>query len=136
MKLSMKTIAALREQAHPDLVKVVLKAAELYKGTFVIIEISRTKAQQKKNLARGVSQTSNSRHVPENNQCHLSCAVDIAPTLADGKTIPWKQWNKFAELNVVMMAAAKAVGVPIEWGGNWKTIKDGDHWQLPWKQYP
>ncbi|WP_049613866.1 M15 family metallopeptidase, partial [Yersinia pekkanenii] len=30
----------------------------------------------------------------------------------------------------------KDVGVPIEWGGDWKTLKDGPHFQLPHKEYP
>ena len=32
--------------------------------------------------------------------------------------------------------AAQSVGVPIEWGGDWTTFKDGPHFQLPWKTYP
>ena len=28
------------------------------------------------------------------------------------------------------------VGVPIEWGGDWRTFKDGPHFQLPWGKYP
>src|SRR5882724_2970051 len=121
---------------HPDLVKVVEKAGSLFAGSFMVLEGARSAAKQKQNLANGKSQTSRSRHVAANNQSRLACAVDLAPLLADGKTIPWKQWNKFAELNAAMMAAAKDVGVPIEWGGLWRTLKDGDHWQLPWKGYP
>jgi peptidoglycan L-alanyl-D-glutamate endopeptidase CwlK len=32
--------------------------------------------------------------------------------------------------------AAQEVGVPVEWGGDWKSFKDGPHWQLPFKEYP
>jgi len=28
------------------------------------------------------------------------------------------------------------VKVPIEWGGDWKTFKDGPHFQLPHAKYP
>jgi peptidoglycan L-alanyl-D-glutamate endopeptidase CwlK len=35
-----------------------------------------------------------------------------------------------------MKAAAKAEKVPVEWGGDWTTFKDGPHYQLPWKSYP
>ena len=35
-----------------------------------------------------------------------------------------------------MKAAAKKEGVLLEWGGDWKTFKDGPHFQLPWVQYP
>jgi len=28
------------------------------------------------------------------------------------------------------------VGVSVEWGGDWKSFKDGPHYQLPWAKYP
>jgi peptidoglycan L-alanyl-D-glutamate endopeptidase CwlK len=34
-----------------------------------------------------------------------------------------------------MLAASIELQIPIEWGGNWK-MRDGPHWQLPWKDYP
>ena len=40
------------------------------------------------------------------------------------------------KLAPIIKQAAKDVGVPIEWGGDWRTFKDGPHWQLPWEQYP
>lgn len=121
---------------HPDLIKVVRQAATISGLRFIVIQGARSTAEQARNLAKGVSQTSRSRHVRTTSKNGFACAVDLAPVLADGKTIPWKQWNQFAALNVIMMRAAADVKIPIEWGGNWKTIKDGDHWQLPWKQYP
>ena len=36
-------------------------------------------------------------------------------------------WKRSAELG-------KSVG--LEWGGDWKTFRDGPHFQLPWKDYP
>ena len=30
-----------------------------------------------------------------------------------------------------MKACAADLGVPLEWGGDWKTLKDGPHFQLP-----
>lgn len=119
---------------HPDLVKVVRQCAAIYPGTFTIIETARSVAQQARNVAKGVSGTTHSRHVVANNKCRMACAADIAPI--DGKVIPWKRWDRFADLNVWMMKAAKLVNVPIEWGGNWKSPRDGDHWQLPWAKYP
>ncbi|HCB7677349.1 TPA: M15 family metallopeptidase, partial [Escherichia coli] len=26
--------------------------------------------------------------------------------------------------------------IPVEWGGDWKTLKDGPHFQLPHGAYP
>lgn len=119
--------------AHPDLVKVVRRCAEIYPGMFRVLETARGAAQQAKNVAKGVSQTSNSRHVVANNKSRNACAADLG--VMNGNVVNWK-WPVYANLNTYMMRAAADVKVPIEWGGNWKTIKDGDHWQLPWKQYP
>jgi peptidoglycan L-alanyl-D-glutamate endopeptidase CwlK len=33
-------------------------------------------------------------------------------------------------------AAAEAEGVDLEWGGDWKSFRDGPHFQLSWEQYP
>jgi len=33
-------------------------------------------------------------------------------------------------------AAPRRLRVPIEWGGDWRSFKDGPHWQLPWAEYP
>lgn len=35
-----------------------------------------------------------------------------------------------------MKQAADELRIPIEWGGDWRTFKDGPHFQLPWAQYP
>lgn len=34
------------------------------------------------------------------------------------------------------MQASEATGIPVEWGGNWEGLRDGPHFQLPWKHYP
>lgn len=38
-------------------------------------------------------------------------------------------YHKLAD---AMKQAAKELNVPIEWGGDWRTFKDGPHFQLPW----
>jgi peptidoglycan LD-endopeptidase CwlK len=52
-----------------------------------------------------------------------------------GKTIPWQRLDLFKAMNAAMQDASKKLGIPIEWGGNWKSFQDLNHWQLPWKQY-
>ncbi|WP_139238526.1 M15 family metallopeptidase, partial [Yersinia ruckeri] len=42
----------------------------------------------------------------------------------------------YEQIAAAFKQAAKDVGVPIEWGGDWKTLKDGPHFQLPHKDYP
>lgn len=111
---------------HPDLVKVVNRAAELAPGAFVINEGLRSVDRQKKLVKAGASTTMRSRHLTGH-------AVDLAAKV--GGKVRW-DWPLYSKLAAVMKQAAADVGVPIEWGGDWKTFKDGPHFQLPWKTYP
>jgi peptidoglycan L-alanyl-D-glutamate endopeptidase CwlK len=45
-------------------------------------------------------------------------------------------WPLYAKLNAVMQQAAELSHLELEWGGDWKTFKDGPHWQLPRAVYP
>lgn len=116
--------------AHPDLRKVIERAAELSPLEFIVLEVVRTLARQRDLVAKGASRTMNSRHIPGKDG--FSHAVDIAPM--DGGQVSWA-WPLYHKLAPAVKQAAKDVGVPIEWGGDWR-FKDGPHWQLPWKQYP
>ena len=106
---------------HPDLVRVVDLAIEQSPLDFMVTEGLRTKAQQAKYVAAGKSQTMNSRHLTGD-------AVDLA-VLIDGQ-LTW-EWKHYAALAETVNQAAKQLGVPIEWGGDWKSLKDGPHFQLP-----
>lgn len=128
--LSQKSLTKL-EGAHPDLVKIIKRAAALSPIDFTVLEVLRTPARQKELVAKGASKTMKSRHLPGADG--KSRAVDIAPM--DGGQISWA-WPIYHRLAPIIKQAAKEVGVPIEWGGDWRTFKDGPHWQLPWKQYP
>jgi hypothetical protein len=35
----------------------------------------------------------------------------------------------------VFKNAADELNIPIVWGGDWKSFKDGPHYELPWKHY-
>ncbi|HHU0619175.1 TPA: M15 family metallopeptidase [Proteus mirabilis] len=112
---------------HPDLVKVVHRALEITDIDFMVIEGKRNEARQRQLVASGKSQTMNSRHLTGH-------AVDCAPLV--NNQIPWNDWLYFKKVADAMMQAAKEFGVDIEWGGNWKTFKDGPHFQLTHKTYP
>lgn len=117
--------------AHPDLQKVMLRAADISSIDFTVLEVLRTVARQRELVAKGASQTMNSRHLPGPDG--KSRAVDIAPL--DGGQVSWA-WPLYHKLAPIIKQAAKDVGVPIEWGGDWKSFKDGPHWQLPARIYP
>jgi peptidoglycan L-alanyl-D-glutamate endopeptidase CwlK len=109
---------------HPDLVRVVHRAAELYSGEFSVTEGLRTLERQRKLKAEGKSKTLNSRHLTGH-------AVDISPII-DGH-ISWDK-RDYVTLGRVMKQAARECDVSVEWGGDWGW--DFPHWQLPWKKYP
>lgn len=112
---------------HPDLVRVAERARQLSPRPFVVIEGLRTLAQQKANVAKGVSQTMNSRHLTGH-------AIDCVPLDDTGK-ISW-DWKYYTPLAGAFKAAARELGIPIIWGGDWKTLKDGPHYELDRSRYP
>ena len=114
------------EGVHPDLVRVVKKAAAMSSLDFTVLEGLRTSARQKQLMASGATRTMKSRHLTGH-------AVDLAPMVGSEVRWDWPLYNKLAP---IVKAAAAAENVVIEWGGDWRTFKDGPHWQLPWKQYP
>lgn len=111
---------------HPDLVKIVKLALTKVDRDFTVGEGLRTIETQRKYVAEGKSKTMNSRHLTGH-------AVDLWP-LVDGK-VTW-DWKYYYPLADAMKEAAKELGVPLEWGGDWTSFKDGPHFQLPFKQYP
>lgn len=111
---------------HPDLAKVIHRAAALSPIEFRVIEGLRTEKRQRELVASGASKTMNSRHLTGH-------AVDLAPYV--GGMIRW-DWPLYHKLAPAVKQAAAEVGVPIEWGGDWRTFKDGPHFQLPFGGYP
>lgn len=111
---------------NPDLVKVVERAIKLSEVDFTVIEGVRTLDRQRKLVEAGASQTMKSRHLTGH-------AVDLAAWVDEQVDWSWPLYDKIA---AAMKQASAQVGVPIEWGGNWTSFRDGPHFQLPWKDYP
>lgn len=114
------------EGVHPDLVRVMKRAIACSPLDFTVLEGRRTLARQKQLMAAGATRTMNSRHLTGH-------AVDIAPWV--GGTVRW-DWPLYHQLAPVIKKAALELEVPIQWGGDWRSFKDGPHWELPWKAYP
>lgn len=111
---------------HPDLVKVVEHAIEITTVDFAVQEGLRTPERQKVLKEAGASQTLNSRHITGH-------AVDLVAWVDNQVDWSWPLYHKIAK---AMKAAAAELNIPIEWGGDWRTFKDGPHFQLPRKEYP
>lgn len=114
------------EGVHPDLVKVMKRAIGCTTIDFAVLEGVRTLARQKQLMAAGATRTMNSRHLTGH-------AVDIAPYIAG--TVRW-DWPLYHQLSAIVKKCAADLDVPIQWGGDWRSFKDGPHWELPWKGYP
>lgn len=104
----------------PALQSVVKRAIELSSVDFRVIEGIRTLERQQYLLKKGATRTLKSKHLTGD-------AVDLAPVI-DGQ-VSW-DWQYFFPIEIAMKQAAKELDVGIEWGGDWKTFKDGPHWQL------
>ena len=111
---------------HPDLVKVVARAIQISTLDFTVLEGLRTMERQKALVEAGSSQTLKSRHLTGH-------AVDLGAWVDN--QLDWS-WPLYPRIAGAMKMAAKEVNVPIEWGGDWITFKDGPHFQLPWSNYP
>ena len=135
-----KTSLTRLQGVHPDLRRVMDRALQDAPFPFRVIDGLRTIERQRELVRIGASKTMNSRHLPHK-QNGLSHAVDIVPLVdldRDGKieTEELFNWPLIRQLAPIVKAAAKAEGVQIEWGGDWRRFPDGPHWQLPWGEYP
>lgn len=105
------------EGVHPNLVKVVERAAE--KMEFKVLEGVRTPARQRELYAQGrtklgpkVTWTLNSNHFRKPDG--YGHAVDLFPAPYD-----WNNLPSFDALSRAMFDASKELGIPIRWGADW-----------------
>jgi peptidoglycan L-alanyl-D-glutamate endopeptidase CwlK len=120
------------EGVHRDLVRVVERGRDIV--PFIVTEGVRTRERQARLVAIGASRTMASRHLTGH-------AVDLAYWLDDGDGVPehgeirW-DWPVYEQLGAAMKAAARELGVPIVWGGDWAAFRDGPHFELDRTAYP
>ena len=124
-KLGKRSIERL-QGVHPDLVRVVERAIDLTTVDFTVLEGLRSPERQQTLVASGASQTLNSRHITGH-------AVDLGAWVDN--QVDWS-WPLYAKIANAMKAAAKELGVAIVWGGDWRTFKDGPHFELDRRLYP
>lgn len=133
---------------HPDLQRVIARAAQLLPFPLTVLEGVRTEQRQAELYAIGrtkpgkiVTATMDSRHRVQ--KCGYGCAVDLAKREADG-SIDWNNTRNFLIIGKAMFAAAAELHVPIRWGYDWDGDGitqehgeyDGPHHELQRKAYP
>lgn len=124
-KLSRRSKRRLKG-VHPDLVRVVNTAITLTPVDFAVLEGLRSTDRQRSLFNAGASQTLNSRHLTGH-------AVDLGAWVDGGIRWDWPLYDRIAN---AMKRAANVERVPIQWGGDWTSLKDGPHFQLPRDKYP
>lgn len=120
------------EGVHPDLVRVIKRAAQISPIEFRVLEGLRTRERQAQLVKQGASRTMASRHLTGH-------AVDIAPYVdedGDGdREITWHAGH-YDRLAPYVKEAAAQERVKITWGGGWRTFPDKPHWELDRVAYP
>ena len=119
-KLGTKSLKEL-EGVHPSLVAVVKRAIQTTTQDFTVFDGLRTIEEQKEHVRKGNSKTMNSKHL-------TGRAVDLVPWINNGPR--WEPLSAFPPIAAAMKQAAKELGVPIVWGGDWKTFVDMPHYEL------
>lgn len=124
-KFSQRSLKNL-QGVHPDLIKVANRALELTEVDFGVIEGLRTPERQRELKAKGASMTLNSRHITGH-------AIDVAAFV--GSELRW-DWPLYTKIAKAFKQAADELGVKIVWGGDWKRLRDGPHYELDRNFYP
>ena len=102
---------------RPELVSVVERAIQITTVDFAVTEGLRTEAKQRELVAKGASQTMNSKHL-------TGRAVDLVAFI--GGRISW-ELNLYDEIADAMRLAALEKNTGIRWGAAWN-IPDIRHW--------
>jgi peptidoglycan L-alanyl-D-glutamate endopeptidase CwlK len=111
---------------HPHLASVAFRAIKLSTVDFAVTEGLRTRERQAQLLAAGATRTMDSRHITGH-------AIDVAAFV--GREMRW-DWPLFARIAEAFEEASRRRGVPIVWGGSWRSFRDGPHFELPRDEYP
>jgi peptidoglycan L-alanyl-D-glutamate endopeptidase CwlK len=99
---------------HPRLVTLVECAIEITEQDFIVHEGLRSRAAQKRNIAKGVSWTLASRHLRQDDG--YAHAVDLVPWIGGQPVWDWPGCYRIA---AVMAAAAREQQTALIWGGVW-----------------
>ena len=127
-----RTSTARLSTCDPDLILLMNEALSdpACPVDISILEGHRGKVRQNRMQAEGKSQLSwpRSRH-----NSMPSMAVDAAPYVDGAVSWDWDDYHPLADHIKATWARLKAEGKvhgELEWGGDWRSFKDGPHWQI------
>lgn len=109
---------------HSDLMRIVKRASEISAVPFSVGADgggTRTQEKQAELVRRGASKTMHSHHL-----AGVGTAIDLWP---NGN--PNASPEDYAKVSAAMKQAAAELGLPMQWGGDWKGFVDKPHYQLP-----
>lgn len=109
---------------HPELVLIASRALRLSEVDFSVTETLRSRERQATLFEQGHSRTLNSKHLADEHG--LANALDVAAWV-DGE-ISW-QWEHYEQIALAFDAAADELGLRVRWGGTFRTLKDGAHFE-------
>lgn len=116
---------------HEDLKNVVSLALLLSPYDFAITSGVRSAEEQRALFASGKS---NADGINAKSRHQTGHAVDFMVYDENGKgTWEWKYYKAVAD---AFKEAANQLDIPIVWGGDWTSIKDGPHIELKKSMYP
>ena len=110
---------------HPDLRKLADLAIKYSEVDFRITEGLRTSKRQQELFNLGATRTLNSRHLTGH-------AVDVV-ALVGGKVS--YNYDLYKKINAAFDKASKELKIPYRWGGTFKKLVDGPHFELDAKVY-
>lgn len=110
----------------PDLIRLFVRVGE--DRDCLVLQGARTAVEEQADMAAGRSQLKtplDSLHVTDPILRPLALAADVAPY-----PINWTAIADFTDLATSVKVTALNLGIGIQWGGDWTTLKDYDHFQL------
>lgn len=113
------------KDVYPALRKVITKTIAGYPLSVQVVEGLRTPERQRELFREGKSQTFNSLHLRQTTG--YAHAVDLVVIVGG---IPRWEEEYSKPLADAIKEKAVAEGVPIEWGGDWRSFQDSPHFQL------
>jgi peptidoglycan LD-endopeptidase CwlK len=117
------------DAAHPLLIKLFKACiSDPMCPDFTVLDSQRGRAAQEKAFSAGNSKAHFGQS-PHN--WTPSIALDVVPYPID-----WEDLPRFKVLGAFVEAKARELGIPISWGGRWRSFKDYPHYELtPWRDF-